>query len=294
MSNQNFFALIKDDNGAVEVNRIRVQGVLQDELSKLFNKQYKEFMTGIDTEIQFNGDWKPDSNEVLVLENVAEAKVMVDAINANASSFHALQLSKFKEKPIKAIFTGLVENGKTTVYVQKFSSRQALSLNEIPIIKMQTGNTFVKATEDIFTLDTKLVSVIIDNNVKFKSFHNARMVFELSQFYQEATDTDLNAMCKHPSLEVANVDEFIANADSQVRKMIHTISATSLFDKYSVNDIQAAAKNFPNLSITVNNGKLVLPTNKPELKDMLHFLLEDIYKGPLSGSDYLTNSKRKR
>ncbi|EGQ7881812.1 Kiwa anti-phage protein KwaB-like domain-containing protein [Vibrio cholerae] len=294
MTTQNFFALIKDDNNNLEVKRIRVQGPLQKELVTLFNKQLQSFNEGVDTEVPFNGDWKPDPNELLVLSDVSEAKVMVDAINSNITSYHALQLSNFKSEPIKAVFTGFVDNNETTVLVQKFSSRQALSLSEIPIIKMQTGNTFVKVTEDIFTLDSKLVAVIVGSNTKFKSFHNARMVFNLSDFYQEATDTDLKAICKHASLEVANIDNFVAEADSQVRKMVHTISSTSLLDNYSVSDIQTAAQGFPNVPIAFNQGKLVLPADKRELKEVLHFLLEDIYKGPLSGSDYQTNSKRKR
>ncbi|HCE4792016.1 TPA: DUF4868 domain-containing protein [Vibrio parahaemolyticus] len=289
---QNFFAFIKDDNGNTQVKRIRVQGQLQGELITLFNDQFNSFNHNIDTEVPFNGDWKPDANELLVLADVTEAQEMIDAINVNASSFNDLQLSNFNSEPIKAIFTGFVQNNETTVLVQKFSSRQALSLSQIPIIKMQTGNTFVKATEDIFTVDNKLVAVIVGNNTKFKSFHNARMVFNLTNFYQEATDTDLNLICQHPLLEVSDVNSFVAEADSQVRKMVHTISSTALLDNYSVSDIQAAAQGFPNVPITFNQGKLVLPNNKRDLKEVLHFLLEDIYKGPLSGSNYLTNSKR--
>lgn len=292
MISQNFFALIKDDNGNVQVKRIRVQGPLQNELVDLFSEQLNSFNHNVDTEVLFNGDWKPDVNELLVLTDVAEAQIMVDAINANASSFDDLQLSNFGSEPIKAVFTGFVQNNVTTVLVQKFSSRQALSLNQIPIIKMQTGNTFVKATEDIFTLDNKLVAVIVGNCTKFKSFHNARMVFNLVDFYQEATNTDLNEICQHPSLDVENIADFVAEADSQVRKMVHTISSTALLDSYSVTDIQTAAQGFPNVPIMINQGKLVLPSNKRELKEVLHFLLEDIYKGPLSGSNYLTNSKR--
>ncbi|SUB90584.1 Kiwa anti-phage protein KwaB-like domain-containing protein [Photobacterium damselae] len=292
MVSQNFFALIKDESGNVQVKRIRVKGSLQNELIELFSEQLSSFNHNIVNEVPFNGDWKPDVNELLVLTNVDEAQIMVEAINANASSFRALQLSNFGSEPIKAVFTGFIRNNVTTVLVQKFSSRQALSLSQIPIIKMQTGNTFVKATEDIFTLDNKLVAVIVGNSTKFKSFHNARMVFNLSNFYQEATDADLNEICQHSALEVGDINNFVAEADSHIRKMIHTISSTALLDNYSIADIQAAAQGFPTVPIRVNQGKLVLPSDKRELKEVLHFLLEDIYKGPLSGSNYLTNSKR--
>jgi hypothetical protein len=289
---QNYFAFIKDDSGSCQIKRIRVNQTLQTELCRIFDNQKLAFENGVDTEIEFNGDWKPESNEVLTVNDLTEARTMIDAINANASSFSDVVISNFSNEPIKAIFTGSTSSNVTTVYVQKFTSRQALSLNELPILKMQTGNTFVKTTEDLFTLDNKLVAIIQGTQTKFKSFHNARMVFDLSEQYKEATDEDLNELSLHDSLEISDVSEFISNADNQVRKMAHTITKLSVLDTYSVADISTAANNFPKVKVTVNNGKLVLPTDKGELKEVLHFLLEDIYKGPLSGSSYLTNSKR--
>jgi hypothetical protein len=291
---QNFFALIKDDNGSCQIKRVRVNQPLQTELIQIFEEQRVLFERGVDIEVVFNGDWKPDLNEVLTIDDIAESVIMKNAINANALSFSDVVISNFSNEPIKAIFTGITTNGQTKVFVQKFSSRQALSLNQLPIIKMQTGNTFVKTTDDIFTIDNKLVAIIEDSKTKFKSFHNARMVFDLSEFYKEATDDDLIQMSQHASLEIADLTSFIAEADSQVRKMAHSIEKSGVLYSYTVNQISTAAANFLDIPVVVNNGKITLPSDKKDLKDVLHFLLEDIYKGPLSGSDYLTNSKRPR
>jgi hypothetical protein len=289
---QNFFALIRDDSGSCLIKRIRVNQPLQTELVQVFEDQRILFERGVDTEITFNGDWKPESNEVLVINDIRESNLMVDATTANASSFSDVVISNFTNEPIKAIFTGINADGVVKVFVQKFSSRQALSLNQLPIIKMQTGNTFVKTTDDIFTIDNKLVAVIDGNKTKFKSFHNARMVFNLSEYYKEATDEDLTEISNHNSLEISDLQDFITQADSQVRKMVHSIKSSGTLDRYTVSQISSAAANFSEITITLSNGKIALPSEKRELKGVLHFLLEDIYKGPLSGSDYLTNSKR--
>jgi len=290
-SQQNFFAVIKT-NDDIEIKRIRVNQSLQNELIQIFEDQRIKFEEGVDTEVEFNGDWKPDDNEVLTLENISEASILVSAINANASSFNDLQVSNFTNEPIKAIFTGIKTGNITKVFLQKFSSRQALSLSQLPIIKMQTGNTFVKSTGDIFTIDNRLVAIIENTKTKFKSFHNLRMVFDLSNFYQEATNEDLKAFSQHDSLEVNDADLLIGQADTTIRKMVHSIIRTDVLGSYTVNDIAEASRDFPGIEININNGKLVLPDDKKELKDILHFLLEDIYKGALSGSSYLTNSKR--
>jgi hypothetical protein len=291
---QNFFAFIKDDSGSCQIKRVRVNNPLQSELIQIFEDQRVFFEQGVDTEVDFNGDWKPDANEVLTIDDISESTLMRNVINANASSFTDVNISNFSNEPIKAIFTGIITNGQTKVFVQKFSSRQALSLNQLPLIKMQTGNTFVKTTDDIFTIDNKLVAIIEDNKTKFKSFHNARMVFDLSEFYREATDEDLNQMSQHASLEIADLASFISKADTQVRKMAHSIESSGVLDNYTVTQISTAAANFSDISIVVNNGKITLPSDKKKLKEVLHFLLEDIYKGPLSGNNYLTNSKRAR
>lgn len=291
---QSFFALIKDDNGVCQIKRIRVNQALQTELAQVFEDQRVAFEQGVDTEVTFNGDWKPESNEVLTLLDIAESQLMSSAFTANATSFTDLDLSNFSNEPIKALFTGINVYGVIKVFVQKFSSGQVLSRNSLPIIQMQTGNTFVKVTSEMFTIDNKLVAVIEGNKTKFKSFHNARMVFDLTDFYKEATDDDLTNIAQHASLDIPDVVRFIEHADSQVRKMVHLIQRNAVLDSYTVAQISTAAANFPNVPIVLNNGKITLPNDKKELKDILHFLLEDIYKGPLSGSSYLTNSKRVR
>lgn len=291
---QNFFALIKDDHGDCKIKRIKVNKPLQAELIKIFEEQCVLFEKNITEEIVFNGDWNPEINEVLTLTNVKEAKIMSDAIGSNLSSFSDLIVSNFINEPIKAIFTGIKSNGTVKVLIQKFSSRQALSLSQLPIIRMQTGNTFTKTTDDIFTIDNKLVAIIENNKTKFKSFHNSRMVFDLSDFYREATDDDLIEISNHNSLEVTNKTDFVDKADMQIRKMVHAIKTLGILDTYSVNQISTAAKSVPNLIIVVKKGKIKLPNNKKELKEILHFLLENLYKGPLSGNGYLTNSKRTR
>ena len=289
---QNFFVLIKDDRGDCQIKRVRVNQQLQSELIQIFEDQRMHFETGVDTEVEFNGDWKPDANEVLTINDITEALIMTNAITVNASSFSDLIASNFRDEAIKAIFTGTNSRGQIKVFVQKFSSRQALSISQMPIIKMQTGNTFVKIAEDIFTIDNKLVAIIEGNKTKFKSYHNARMVFDLSDFYKEATDEDLAEMAQHPSLEINDLQSFIAEADTPIRKMAHTIKSSGILDNYTVEQISTAAASFPEISIIVRNGKIELPSDRRSLKGVLHFLLEDIYKGPLSGSDFLTNSKR--
>jgi hypothetical protein len=68
----------------------------------------------------------------------------------------------------------------------------------------------------------------------------------------------------------------------------------------SVTDIQAVALNFNielpiehHITITVNeDGKLVIPEDKRQLKELIRFLDEDYVTAPLTKRKCLTNSKQ--
>ena len=58
-----FYALCRV-GGTDTVRRIPVQAQVQAELEGLFDVQEQEFLAGRDEEIDFTGDWKPDSNQL--------------------------------------------------------------------------------------------------------------------------------------------------------------------------------------------------------------------------------------
>ena len=288
---QNLFALVLVDD-APEVRRVRLNADLQNRITELLGHQQQAFFNGIEDEVIFNGDWKPDSNEVLVLEELAEIELMSTAITSNATSYDALNLSRLDDEPIKALFSGYASGGNVTVQVQRFTSAQLLVRNQIPVLGLQTGNTFTEITEPMFTLGRSLVAVIQNGQLKFKSFSNLRTVFDLTGAYKEATDSDLASFAGHALLACDDIDNFKSNADSSVRKMVHAISQTDVLNQHGLQKITDVAEGFSQVNITVSDGQIQIPADKKELKTLLQFLLENIFEGPLSGTQFRTNSKK--
>lgn len=288
---QNLFALVLVDE-APEVRRVRLNADLQNKITELFAQQQQDFFNGIEDEVLFNGDWKPDDNEVLVLEGLNEIELMNTAITSNTTSYHALDLSRFEDEPIKALFTGYASGGNVTVQVQRFTSSQMQVRSQIPVLGLQTGNTFTEIKEPMFTLARSLVAVIQNGQLKFKSFSNLRTVFDLSDAYKEATDSDLDSFARHTLLACDDIENFKSNADSSVRKMVHAISQDDVLNQHGLQKINDVAAGFSQVKVTVSNGKIQLPRDKKELKTLLQFLLENIFEGPLSGEQFRTNSKR--
>jgi len=284
---QNIFALCETEDGFV-VKRIPVTNALQQELVNLFRDQEAKFVSNVSAEVAFSGDWTPDDDELLTIDLPEEGQVIVDAVTGNTLALPALDAANFAGEGVKAIFTGIQQPGGYKVLVQKFSPQQALSKKFAVLL---SNDSFKHLTEPAFTLGSSIVCIIENGVVKFRSFHNLRMIFDLSEHFQEATDDDIDDFAGHSVLEITDVESFKGHADQTVRKLVHKIMKAGVLDDHTAAEIQAKASEVE-LELSTANGKVVLPEDKPEIKTILRFLDDGLYEAPLSGQRYVTNSKR--
>ena len=63
-----FFAICRIGAENV-VRRIPIRAAVQNELEQLFDAQEATFLAGRDEEVVFDGDWKPDGNQLLVVND---------------------------------------------------------------------------------------------------------------------------------------------------------------------------------------------------------------------------------
>jgi hypothetical protein len=99
----NLFAACRTD-GALSVKRVRVTRDVQRALAAMFAQQDEEFFKGVTDEVPFDGDWKPDANELLSLDAPDEAAVITDALQANVTSI--TELGGQPTEGVRALFTG--------------------------------------------------------------------------------------------------------------------------------------------------------------------------------------------
>lgn len=93
---------------------------------------------------------------------------------------------------------------------------------------------------------------------------------------------------------------FKDSADAIIRKKVALLQRNRVLQNLSVSDIETVANNFSqefpeehHISITVNDdGKLVIPKDKKQLKELIRFLDEDYVTAPLTKRKCLTNSKQ--
>ena len=117
-------------------------------------------------------------------------------------------------------------------------------------------------------------------------------MFEVDDYFKEATATEVKAFAAHPMLVTADAAAFEAAASSTVRRKIALIVQSGILDKHSVATIIATAKPFK-VDIQLDaNGKIILPESPSDLRKLLRFLDEDYYESPLTQTQYVSNSKR--
>jgi hypothetical protein len=282
----NLYALCRLE-GQLVVKRVKITQPVQLKIEGIFQTQAAIFLDGVSEEIEFGGDWKPDSDEVLVMDIPQEANVIAAALDSNPVSLPTVDAVNFQAESIKALFTAF-QNGHRRIFIQLFTAQQILARRFSLVLDK---DTFKELTEPAFTLDNSIVAIIENGKLKFKSFFNMKKIFRLNEFYQEATDQQVDAFCGHDSIHVHDPVSFKVVADQNMRKLIHAVSKTNVLDTYQVEDIAAKAKSL-GLQIRVENDKIVIPPDRKSVKQILRFLDDGIYEASLSAKRYVTNSKR--
>ncbi len=287
----NLFALT--DDPANRRLRFSLSQEVQTDLTSNFQEQERSFTTAGQDEIPFDGKYKPDPGEVLVISNFDDIDGLADAV-ANPLSVPEVTPTPDAFEKIKALFSGYVDqNGVVTVLIQHFDKKRVISTNGLSIF--HSSNVYKKIEGIGLTIDSKLTAIIRSENLKFHSFHLLRQMFDVSEYYKEATDGDINQFASMACLMVADSAQLVEISDTWVRRKIWLISQSQILDRVPMAEIKAVATEFHiDFTTTMDDGveKLVIPTDKKQLKTILRFLDEDYYKSPLLANYYLANSKR--
>lgn len=294
MTNQNslmnLFALTNISEA--RIIRIPVTNELQVELSQFFCNQEREFLRCISEEVRFDGKYRPDDNELLFIEDFDPIDNLAHSIQ-NPLSYAELSVSEHAIDLIRGIYTGYVDDREVRILIQVFDRRRVISPKGFSIF--HTNRTFKKFDGSGFTLDNKLTAIMYGKKLKFSSFHFVRQIFDMSDYYLEATNQDIVDFSKLPSVQIDDQNTFIDACDTWVRRKIGIIMQSGVLDTSTPQQISLAAKHFA-IDIKTNGPenaeKIVFPTDRAELKKLLRFLDEDYYQSPLTSNKYLSNSKR--
>ena len=288
----NLFALVED--AETPIRRIPLTASFSDELAKLFIAQQAALLEGKQA-LTFTGSYNVDEGEIFTIDCYPLPPVIESAIR-NPLNFPVLNLNVETHR-IKALFIGTVVNSRLSVNFQVFDAGKLLKRG---ITLIGSGDTYKKLEEPGLILQDKLTAHFHNGTLYFTSYHNTKRFLDLSNYYHEATDTDLDDFAATNLFAFENQANFKSQADSMVRKKIALLQKNNVLKGVSVADIQAVATNFNSvlpkehhINIVINSdGKLLIPEDKKQLKELIRFLDEDYVTAPLTKRKCLTNSKQ--
>jgi len=275
--------------GQLQIKRVPLNHQVQVEVQRLFEVQHAEFLQPDTHEIPYDGNYKPDEDEVLVLQNIQEIAQFNRAVGVNATSFQLLDTGEIEEEDVKALFVvHLDANGASKVLIQAFSVGQILR-RKFSLISH--GNQFRRMDESAFSLSNHLAAVVEAGSMKFRSDHTIRRFVDLREVYRIATDDDVRGFAQIAQFDVQDEDHLLSITNNVTRRLIANIMDDQNIRAMNVTQLTQAAS-ATGLNLLINNGNITIPTTKHELRELLKFLSEDRYSGPISGQAFESNSKR--
>lgn len=276
-----FYALMPDNT----VKYIKIEQKLVQHIRDLFIKSAENLKPKGISEDEFNGDIMARNGENITYVTYSLPQNFSNIPNNQAD------MSQFdiKNDTPKSIFW--YEEGK--YFFQVFNKKNLLSYR---FIMVDLNNTFTRMKENAFIIEQKVNAMYENGKLYFESYTSANQIFPLLDFVKEATDGEIKSFGENKNLEAKATDiEKIANV--KTRRLIKVLSSTtnvSTFIGKSLRTKKSLLKKYGIKAQINNEGKLTLPTqNVSELNRTLEFLNEDIFRGAITDSLYLSNSKKK-
>lgn len=282
------FALTADK----KVLRIKTKDTnLESNVVKLFKDCYGDYENP-ENIIEFSAGNRNGAtrDDVFVIDNFCDS----DFFHKATKSASNCGVYDQKTTPLDSIIALFVKPDidSDKLLFQYFDNPKRLSNERFVLFSYSVYNEeFTKLEGAGFILDSKLVAVLDESKLYFKSFFYAKRVFELGNYFRAATDEELEKFNHHPMLNPIDDDLLKKITTNQMREKIFEIDKSGILNSINVSKFVSYAK-IVDLNIEVHDNKITMPSSKDSLKQFLSLLCEDYYNGVLRNQTYLSIGKR--
>ena len=142
-------------------------------------------------------------------------------------------------------------------------------------------------------LDNKLSAIyqITGESLRFRNYRTVNTFLPLSDFYREASEQDIMDVLSHPLFAPENVEIYVSESNEWFKKRFAMLRDSDILDEFSAKEIKARSEGYE-VSVTLVNDRIVFPSEKQDAMQLLKFLNEELYKGPITERLYEANSRR--
>lgn len=281
----NLFAIVLNNN-VTDIKRVPLSNDVNQQIETFYTDSLNEFL--FDKElIEFDGNFNPNSDQLFFINNYPLNEDIINS-TTNPLPFNILDINDFEGKII-GLFTKLNLLNVDYYVFQHFDSRKIISNKGISLFYNQ--NTYSRVDRRGISISGSLTAVYTQNQLFFQSYFNTKKIFDLNNYYEEATAEDIENFTGNDILDFSPIENFEEYLNSTSRKKIKSIQMSGILNNHTVPDIILKAGNF-NINLSANeDGKLIVPSDKSELRNLLRFLDEDYFETSITGTKCITNSK---
>jgi len=284
-----FFAITGGANQAIY--RLDIEQNTQNRLETKFFQISNQISDPNLISIPFEREnFNPDETEVLEIQPFDLPAPIFDRIS-NAVGAPTLPANNNSISDVICIFGYDITHDK--IIFQVIPKSQRLGQKTMNMI-LRTG-TFTELSEPGLMLSDVCHAVYERGCLKFKSIWWLKQIFDITNYYRVATEADVDAFSHIPSIKIENLANLKDKSGQWTRTRIAYILDSGVLTRFPVADLVTKAASF-NLAIQTANengtDKIVIPDSPKELRNILKFLEEEYYEGPITGVAYETNNKR--
>ena len=305
LDNFQLSAIVSQDGDSCLL-RIPLHQELQDTLANSWQIQYNEFFENIE-EIDFDVGYMLEQHERFRLRNYELPTWMSEEFKQFASHRKAITATHHKAitathqdtitddndmlDAIKGVVaTARNDQGEELILFQNFNRSHVIRPGRYLFLEKGTYTTKLRPG---LTLDSKLSAIFLptDSKLLFRNFRTTNTFLPLTGFNREASDLQIREILKHDKLVSEDADALVAGADQWTRKRFAMLRESQILDYYSVQEIHDRSKDY-NIDIKLDGNQIVFPVDRTQVKRLLQFLNEEIFRGAITKALYETNSKR--
>ena len=267
------------------IRRVPLSDAAHQAVDEVFASQEATFRRG--EERPFDQNWRNEDNEI-----------STTPIPGNADVFNQImQTPDTALQPVGDIgeIRGLAMRPEMghRILVQVFMPAQSLRRQGLLALLLLEGGTYTQLESPGFQLGDKLVCIVEDGLIKFRSLHNLGRMIDTSTIFNAATDNQMTTFANDnlTLFEIADVAQFVAISNRNTRKHVASLANSGALQEHTAATLREASEP-TGLTITVRDGRIVMPDSSGEITELMRFLNDARYVGPVSHQPFITNSRR--
>lgn len=284
----NLYALIRN-NQELDLQRIPLDANVQREINDAFVEQSINMVAERD-EIPYSGDYKADIDEVFSIGDY-ELPIQIQEALSNPLDNDVFNINNYDGKII-AIVSRVDDAENSFIGFQNFDTRKVINRG---LSLWLSDNVYGRYNEKGISIPQKMDVLFKDGKIYFQSFVIANRILDLSTFFEDATEEDLDTFIDNDSLEFEDSVGFRDDLTSTLKKKLHFIVKSGIMDNVESSIIYQKAKDMDvEFELNEDENKILIPRDKNKAKELIQLLNEDYFISLLTQTKYVTNSKRRK